>query len=181
MDKIRATFPYVIIVIMLIAGAWHVLTEHRGQPGKDYVDAPPAKAVADVTERLPVKGTVNVLPPSVKRKLGLPQTDQNDPQIHVVDTASFPITTQPFTAVAIYDESTGDVSTHVREEPLPWLAAERRWYARLGGGVKTRTGRVGQVAIGGTFVQVKSWHIGGGAELFTDGEGYLGAYAEYQF
>lgn len=172
--------PYTVLLagLALLVIVWNYL---RSAPVGIYTETKDDKAVAGMA-KAPISGApVKALPPAAKRKLGLPQTVQDDPSKHVVETAQFPITSQPFTAVAVYDDKSGDVSVSVRNDPLPWLAAERRYYVRMGYGVKTKIGNVGQLAVGGNFVQMKALHVGGSIELFTDGDGYAGLHVEYQF
>jgi len=166
--------------LAVMVGLWWYFKPAPTAPAGTYQETKDSPDVAKLPKQ-PMQGRINVLPPSAKKKTGLPQAVQDDPGKHVVDTAQFPIGYQPFTAVAIYDEKSGDVQLAARSDPLPWLAAERRSYARLGYGVKSRTGMVGQLAVGVNVVQTKALHVGGSAELFTDGTGYAGAHVEYQW
>lgn len=179
MEKFK---PYAMLLAGLTALAllWNYFKSEPPAPVGVYVDAKDSPDVSKL-KKSPVQGSINVLPPAAKRKTGLPQAVQDDQKKHVVDTAQFPIGYQPFTAVVVYDESSGDVSIAARNDPLPWIAAERRSFARVGYGIKTHVGGVGQLAIGGNFVQTKALHIGASAELFTDGTGYAGAHVEYQW
>ena len=180
MEKFK---PYAMLLagLSVLAGVWWYFKPAQPAPVGTYTDAKDAKQVVGL-EKQPMQGTIKVLPnPTAKKKLAMPQSVQDDPSKHVVDTAQFPITYQPFTSVTVYDDKTGDVTTSVVNDPLPWLAAERRSYVRLGYGVKSRTGKVGQIAAGTNLVQMKALHAGISAELFTDGVGYAGAHVEYQW
>ncbi|MFA6903338.1 MAG: hypothetical protein WC236_09670 [Gallionellaceae bacterium] len=179
MEKLK---PYALLFagLAVLASVWHYFRPARTAPVGVYAGTTESPEVANL-EKQPIQGKVNVLPAAAKHKTKLPQTIQDDPGKHIVDTAQFPITSQPFTAVAVYDEKSGDIEMSVRNDPQPWLAAERRGYVRIGYGVKTKTGTVGQIAVGGNVVQIKSLHAGGSVEVFTDGTGYIGGHVEYQF
>ena len=180
MEKLKS-YAWLLAGLAAMAVVWDYFRPAPPSPVGTYTDAKDAKQVAGL-EKQPMQGTIKVLPnPTAKQKLALPQAVQDDPNKHVVDTAQFPITYQPFTAATIYDDKTGDVTTIVVNDPMPWLAAERRSYVRVGYGVKSKTGTVGQIAAGTNLVQLKSLHLGVSAELFTDGAGYAGAHLEYQF
>jgi hypothetical protein len=179
MEKLKP-YGWLLAGLVVLAVAWHYFKPAPAAPTGTFSEGKESPDVGGMTKR-PIQGKVTVLPQSAKTKTNLPQAVQDDPSKHIVDTASFPITDRPFTAVATYDEQSGDVSISARNDPLPWLAAENRWYIRFGGGVKTRSGTVGKIAVGGNLVQVKALHVGVEADLYTDGDAYAGAHVEYQF
>lgn len=179
MEKFKP-YAWLFAGLAVLALIWNHFKPAPPAPVGTYIDTKDSPDVAKLDKK-PMQGRINVLPPAAKRKASLPQAVQNDPGAHVVDTAQFPVNYQPFTAVAVYDEKSGDVAMMVREDPLPWLAAERRSYVRIGYGVKRGVGTVGQIAAGGNLVQAKALHVGGDVELFTDGTAYAGAHVEYQW
>lgn len=183
MEKIKPYAPWIVALAAVLVAAWDHFLPAPPAPVGEYTATKEDKAVSGM-DKQPVTGgaPVKALPnPTAKVRLGMSKELQSDPSKHVVDTAQFPITYQPFTAVATYDDKTGEVNITAKNDPMPWLAAERRSYMRMGYGVKTGKGAVGQLAVGTNVVQMKSVHIGGSAELFTDGSAYAGVHAEYQF
>ena len=178
---IKTYAPWLVVLVAVLG----LLCEHfkptPAIPVGIYTATKDSVAVAGLEKQVVAGTRVRALPPAAKQKLGMPQDVQNDPNKHVVDTAQFPITYQPFTAVATYDAQTDEVIITAKNDPLPWLAAESRWYARTGYGVKSRAGKVWQLAVGGNLIQTKALHMGGSVELFTDGDGYAGIHIEYQF
>lgn len=183
MEKIKPYAPWIVAFTALLVAAWDHFLPPPPAPVGEYIATKDDKAVASL-DKAPVAGgaPVKALPnPTAKVRLGMSKELQDDPSKHVVDTAQFPITYQPFTAVATYDDKTGEVVITTKNDPLPWLAAERRSYVRMGYGVKTGRGAVGQLAVGMNVVQMKSLHGGGSVELFTDGSAYAGIHVEYQF
>ena len=178
MEKLK---PYAVLLaaLVVLVLVWNYFRPANQKTG-EYNAVETSSEVSNL-KPVPVSGTVNVIPDPAKKKLKLPDNVQRDPNAVVIGATSLPASDAPSTFITFWDPTTGDVSGQVRKDPLPWLAAESRWYARLGAGAKTRSGTVGQLAVGGNVVQMKALHVGASAEIFTDGDAYAGVHLEVKF
>ena len=96
------------------------------RPSAPSALAPSSKELAkEKTERLDCK-PVLVYRDKVEKKLGLPDIVTKDPDKHVVASSPVPASDYPGTMTAVYDEKVGNVDMFLRQDPLPWLAFNRR-------------------------------------------------------
>lgn len=169
-----------VLVAAAVAVTWYV-TLPKPAPIGEYR---PAESSPDVkgVPTVPIKPKqVVALDPGAKKKLGLAEDVQNDPNKWVLGTAKLPADTHPQTVVAILDEKTGKTSLDYRRDELPWLAAEQTGYARIGYGVRSGAGRVTRLEAGETLLAVKALHFGVNGSLDSDGMAYVGAFVEWRW
>jgi len=183
MDEINKRLEGAAIAAALLLGAfliWRHYLPQEQSPG--YHPAQKAPEVAQVgTETIQCPKGIQVLKPEAKGRLGLPDAVKNDSHIHVADTAKIPANDHPSTAVITFDDATGRIDTQIREDPLPWLAAENKFRVRIGPGFKTGSGQVWRLGGDWNAIQTKALHLGADGTIDTDGKGYAGLHLELQF
>lgn len=116
---------------------------------------------------------------AVEKKLGLPDIVKRDASKHVVNAAKVPPSDYPQTMTAVYDDRTGGVDMFRRQDPLPWLAFNRRGaigaaYGFKGGGNGFVTRLYGRIDL----LQVKMLHAGLLGDVDNSGGWYGGAFVE---
>lgn len=169
----------VVAVILLLGVYWW--THVPAVPAPSYHEAAPAPQLAKTPTEAIKPPQVVVYAQAAKKKLDLPAGVQADQHAHVIAASRLPADDHAQTVTTVIDDQTGLSQTLVREEPLPWLAAEQRGYARLGYGIKTGSGRVTRLAVGENLIQVKALHFGVDGTLDSDGQGYAGVHVEWQW
>jgi len=83
---------------------------------------------------------------------------------------------------AVYDSGTGAVDMYLRQDPLPWLAFDRRGALGVAYGFRNEAdGFVTRVYGRLDLVQIKRVHAGLLGDVDNAGNWYGGAFAEYRF
>lgn len=152
------------------------------RPSLPSVLATPAKELAkEKTTTLTCKPLV-VYRDKVETKLGLPDIVTKDPDKHVVASSQVPASDYPHTMTAVYDEQIGGVDMFLRQDPLPWLAFNRRAVLGLAYGVKDNAdGFVTRVYGRIDLIQLKRLRVGLLADVDNAGGWYGGGFAEMGF
>lgn len=164
-------------LIVAIGCAW---IQYR--PSLPSVLATPAKELAkEETKNLDCKPVV-VYRDKVKTKLGLPDIVTKDPDKHVVASSKVPSSDYPHTMTAVYDEKVGSVDMFLRQDPLPWLAFNRRAAVGVAYGVKDDAdGFVTRLYGRADLIQIKRLHAGLLADVDNAGGWYGGGFAELRW
>jgi hypothetical protein len=166
--------------MLVIAGIW--ANHNLRNLTLPAVLAPTSSKLAGVAREPQPCTTVQAFKPGAKKKLSLPEAIQADPQASVLAAASVPPSDRPRTATALLHRDTGLGEIYLRDDPLPWLAFNRRsalgiaWGAKAGAsGLVTRGyGRV-------DMLQVKRLHAGLLGDVDSDGGWYAGGFAEVRW
>lgn len=118
----------------------------------------------------------------VEAKLGLPDIVTKDPDKHVVASAKVPVSDYPHTMTAVYDEKVGNVDMFLRQDPLPWLAFNRRGALGVAYGFKDdASGAVARVYGRMDLIQVKRLHLGLLGDVDSGGDWYGGGFIELRW
>jgi hypothetical protein len=166
-----------LVIGLLLAGgacAWLKL-----KPSLSSVLAPPADELAkEETKRLDCK-PVLVYRDKVEKKLGLPDIVTKDPGKHVVAASPVPPSDYPHTMTAVYDDRSGGVDMFLRQDPLPWLAFNRRGALGVAYGARSEaSGFVTRVYGRMDLLQIKRLHAGLLGDVDNAGGWYGGGFAE---
>lgn len=141
--------------------------------------APPARELAREEPRLLDCKPVLVYRDKVERKLDLPAIVTRDPNKHVVAASRVPPSEYPHTMTAVYDEKVGSVDMFLRQDPLPWLAFNRRGAFGVAYGLKSDTDGFAPRVYGRMdLLQVKRLHLGALGNIDGDGDWYGGGFIE---
>lgn len=169
----------IVAAIILLGVYWWTHVPTPPTPG--YHVAPLAPQLAH-TPLVPINPPrVMAYAPAVKKRLGLPPEVQANQHAHVISASKLPADDHPVTVTTLLDDQTGMETTLVRQEPLPWLAAEERGYLSVGGGFKSGEGRVARLAIGEDLIQVKALHFGIDGTMDSDGQAYGGVHVRWEW
>jgi len=163
---------------LLVAGsicAWNTLS----RIASPSVLAPSSKELKNEKFETLACRPVVVYRDRVKRDLGLPETVQKDPDKHVVASSPVPPSDHPHTMTAVYDSGTGGVDMFLRQDPLVWLAFNRKGSIGAAYGLKSEAnGFVTRVYGRLDLVQIKMLHAGLLGDVDNAGGWYGGVFAE---
>lgn len=125
------------------------------------VIATPAKEVKSIPKAtVAIKnGTVRVYEGSAKIKLNLPEAIAQDPAEQVFASTKVKADDHPQTITTTINTDTGEATSLVRRDPLPWLAWDDHGEAGVYGGIKNGTATARLEVKQGIF-QVKAVHVG---------------------
>lgn len=169
-----------VVVTLLIAIAGCVWMKFK--PSLDSVLAKPATELAKEKPTLLTCKPVLVYRDKVEAKLGLPDIVKRDASKHVVNAAKIPPSDYPQTMTAVYDDSTGGVDMFRRQDPLPWLAFNRRGALGVAYGFKDGAdGFVTRVYGRLDLIQIKRLHTGLLGDIDNAGGWYGGGFAEVRW
>ena len=176
LDKIKILIIGVVVGVLLCSG---IALWLKYKPSLPSVLAPPSAELAKEETTIKECQKVAVFRDKVKKKLDLPATVQKDPAKHVVASSSVPPSDYPHTMTAVYDERVGNVDMFLRQDPLQWLAFNRRGaigvaYGFKGGGSGFVTRLYGRYDL----VQIKRLHAGLLGDIDNAGGWYGGGFAE---
>jgi hypothetical protein len=169
----------IIIGLLTAAGvcAWKAYT-----PNLPSVLAPPAPELAKEETTIKECQKIAVFRDKVKKKLDLPATVQKDTSKHVVASSPVPPSDYPHTMTAVYDSGTGAVDMFLRQDPLPWLAFNRRGAIGAAYGFKDGAdGFVTRVYGRLDLLQIKRLHAGLLGDVDNAGGWYGGGFAEVRW
>jgi hypothetical protein len=150
-------------------------------PVAQWAQAKEAPQLKGVVKQNLITQKVAVYAPAAKQKLNLPANIQNDASQYVLSSSRLPKDTHPATVTTVLDESTGEVQTYIRREPLPWLAPEQTGELRIDVGYKNGMTRAGRLTFREDLLQVKALHAGLNASIDTDGQYFVGAGVGYRW
>lgn len=163
------------------SAAWYVTLPPAQPPVSQYVAATPAPELERV-EKVTIKPAgLKVYAPKAKAALNLPTPVVADESVYVLGASKLSASERPRTIVTTLDSDTGEVRQDVRNDPLPWLAAESRGYVWAGVGIKANGERVGRVAVGYDVLAIKALHVGTHATLDNDGSAFFGIGVTYRW
>lgn len=130
-------------------------------PSLPSVLAPTAKELEGAkTDTLKCKNVI-VYRDAVEKKLGLPDIVKRDPDKHVVASSRVAPSDYPRTMTAVYDDRSGGVDMFLRQDPLPWLAFNRRGALGVAYGVKNNAdGFVTRIYGRMDLIQIKRLNAG---------------------
>ena len=168
-----------VVGLLVAAGvcAWNAY-----KPKLPSVLAPPAKELAKEETTVKECQKVAVFRDKVKKKLDLPATVQKDPDKHVVAASPVPPSDHPHTMTAVYDSGTGGVDMFLRQDPLPWLAFNRKGALGMAYGARSEaSGFVTRVYGRLDLVQIKMLHAGLLGDVDNAGGWYGGGFAELRW
>jgi len=162
---------------LIVAGG--VCAYNALKPSMPSVLAPPSKELAkEETKRLDCK-PVLVYRDKVEKKLGLTASVTKDSSKHVVASSKVPPSDYPHTMTAVYDDRIGNVDMYMRQDPLPWLAFNRRGAIGAAYGFKDEAqGFVTRVYGRIDLLQIKMLHAGLLGDVDNAGGWYGGAFVE---
>lgn len=164
-----------ILAALIAAGViWYFATP-KPAPVNEWTPAKPTPQLAAVPTEEIKPPEVKVYAPPAKKKLDLPPSLQDDPNLYVLSTARLPSDTRRQDVTTLINKETGETETFVRREPSPWLAAEQNGELRLDYGYKNGMFRAGRLSLREDLVQIKALHLGVHATLDTDGQFFAGA------
>jgi len=144
--------------------------------------APPSKELAKEETNVLDCQKVAVFRPKVKDNLNLPDTVKKDPDKKVVASSPVPPSDHPHTMTAVYDSGTGGVDMFLRQDPLVWLAFNRKGAIGAAYGFKdAANGFVARVYGRLDLVQIKLLHAGLLGDVDNAGGRYGGAFAEVRW
>lgn len=160
------------LLLAAIACAW---LEHK--PRLSSVLASAAKELANEETTIKEYQKVVVYRDKVKKKLDLPAAIQKDPDKHVVAASPIPPSDYPHTMTAVYDSGTGAVDMFLRQDPLPWLAFNRR--GAIGAAYGFKDGVTAARIYGRLdLLQIKRLHAGLMGNADSDGGWFGGGFVE---
>lgn len=179
MSKLLSHTLAVILGMAIVAGYVAYL---KLRPSLPSVLLQPAGELAGAkTDTLKCKDVI-VYRDAVEKKLGLPDIVKRDAAKHVVAAAKVAPSDYPSTMTAVYDDRTGAVDMFRRQDPLPWLAFNRRGALGVAYGVRSEaTGFVTRVYGRLDLVQIKRLHAGLLGEIDNAGGWYGGGFAEVRW
>lgn len=148
-------------------------------------------AVAQSAPQLAHVATESIKPPSVavyapaaKKNLSLPAVVQSDRHQHVLASSRLAADRHPQTVTTTIDDTTGQTTTYVTREPLPWIAAEQTGEVRIDYGYKfegLRAVRIARLSVREDLLQVKALDAGVRASLDSDGQVFVGVGVGWQW
>lgn len=149
------------------------------RPSLPSVLAPSSKELAkEETKRLNCR-PVLVYRDKVEKKLGLPDIVTKDQDKHVVASSPAPASDYPHTMTAVYDDKVGNIDMFLRQDPLPWLAFNRRGAVGVAYGFKDGASGFVTRAYGRMdLLQVKRLHAGIMGDVDNAGGWYVGGFVE---
>ena len=177
----KPTLAAVSFVLGLLVAAG-ICAWMKYKPSPPSVLSPPAKElVKEETKRLDCR-PVLVYRDKVEKKLGLPDAVTKDPAKHVVAASPVPPSDHPHTMTAVYDSGTGGVDMFLRQDPLPWLAFNRRAALGVAYGARSEaSGFVTRVYGRLDLLQIKRLHAGLLGDVDNAGGWYGGGFAEVRW
>lgn len=182
--RIKIAVDCIICLVLILLGAlggWYYASTTTPAATERWKPAQPSPQVEAVPKQDIHPPIVKVYTPKAKQKLQLPEEIQTDPNLYVLQSTRLPNDTHPATVTTLIDQTTGEVQTYVRREPLPWFAFEHSGEARIDVGVKSGTGTVGRLTVRQDLLQVKALHFGVIANLDTDGTIFAGGGVGYRW
>ena len=123
---------------------------------------------------------VHVYRQDAKKKVPLPSDVASNPDLHVIASSKVPISQNPQNITSVINERTGEISTYVSREPLPWLRAEQTGEARIDYGWNGNS-NVARLSVREDLLQVKALHAGLNGSLESDGHYFIGAGIGYRW
>lgn len=155
-----------------------------GQESVPAVVAPEAKKAP--TKRVAIAKPVRVYDDSTKFKLRLPEAVARDSAQHVIAATQVRAELRPQTVTTVIDEATGESKSFVKEDPYPWLAAERRAEVRMSWGYRYTPAthdvrQVGRLAFTYDALRVKALTLGATVQVDTDGQAFAGVGVAYRW
>lgn len=169
------------VILLCAFWWWHSHLPPSTAPG--YHAAAPAKQLSGMTLHsiMCPPGGILAYGDAAKKNLGLPAPVLADKHVHVLNAGRLPASAHPLLVTTLFNDKTRATGLQWREEPLPWLAPEKRGYFRIGRGIKTDVGGVWRLGAGLNLVQIKAIHLGLDGTLDSDGGGYVGGHFEWDF
>lgn len=171
------------IIIALALGAalaygiaWYV--RPVSIPAGITVPAIPAAEVKDEPKvDVVVKSPIKAYKPGVKGSLKLPDSVVSDEAKHVVASSRTAADERPHTITTVVDSATGEVTTHDRTDPLPWVAVNTKSEIGVFYGLKNGEQAL-RIEGRQELLQIKALHAGviGTVDATRQGvDGFIGA------
>jgi hypothetical protein len=168
------TVAEIIAAVLAAIVIWYVALPKKVPAGEQVILSHPAAEVKNVGQETIHPKDVVVYKPQAKVNLGLPQNVVDAKTDHVVTSSTVKADDHPHTITEVLDDTTGKTTTYIKDEPLPWLAAELRREIRLDYGVKNAGVKVGRLSATAEVLAVKAFHFGVNASLDTDRAFFFG-------
>ena len=178
--SLRTTFEIVLATICAIF-AWLFFQKTPPASNQTPTIAQAAPEVAGSQKEAITPPKVLVYAPGAKKKVDLPPSVQNDPSVAVLESSRLPESEREQTVTVVINKDTGDTSTFVKQEPLPWMAAESRKEVAVAYGLKNGGMKVLRASLDYDLLQVKAIHAGVAATVDMDGQLFAGVRAAYRW
>ena len=159
----------------VILAAICVVVVKQGGGQQPSALATPAKELAHEKSSTLTCQKVVVYRDRVKQELGIPAAIRGDVSQKVVASSRVPGDEHPHTVTAVWDSASGVVTQFDRQDPLPWLAFNRRGELGLAYGVRDgRGGPVWQASGKVALAQAKAVSFGPVGVVDTSGGWFVG-------
>ncbi len=144
--------------------------------------APTSPKIANTAKESKQCATVQAFKDPAKKKLDLPEQIQQDKQAVVLAAAPVPPSDYPRTATGVLHLDTGLGEIYLKDDPLPWLAFNRRGAVGVAYGFKDDAdGFVTRVYGRLDLVQIKMLHAGLLGDVDNTGDWYGGGFVEMRW
>lgn len=157
-----------VIIGVALLGAFWEKAQSPAQDSNSTVEAAPAPALKDVgkleiTPKHPIK--VYAGGKKTKQKLKLPPSVANQDSQQVLAGIKLDMRDDhPRTITTVLDSDTGESSSYITKEPLPWLAVDTRGSLGLYAGIKNGQ-QTARLEAKQSIAQIKNIHIRATASL----------------
>ena len=158
----RILLPAFIVLGVLAAIGTGLYFYFKPQPapvGMHLPAAPSPQVSSETTVPVVVTAPIKVYRSEVKRKLKLPDPVQANPAQHVVASSRTVPDERPHTVTTVLDTSTGEFTTLVRAEPLPWIGVSTK--TEIGAFYGVKNGQPAwRIQAQQELLRVKALHVG---------------------
>ena len=123
MNKIPNPLLWLALLVLAALSVYYFLP--RTAPavvGETRIAAPAREVVLEPKAAVQVAAGVKAYRPAVKTKLRLPEAVVANAAEHVISTAKVPNDDRPHTVTTTLNVDTGESTSYVRTDPLPWMA-----------------------------------------------------------
>jgi hypothetical protein len=181
-----------VIVLLAIAAVVWLIVGNRQDTAKEAqtVVAAPAPVLINtplIDLALSAPAKVYAGGAKTKQKLKLPAEVVNDQSKQVISGTKINMfDDHPRTVTTVIDADTGESTTYVTKEPLPWLAIDTRGGIGMYAGLKNGQ-QVARLQVRQDLIQVKKLHVGALASVDQPLSGagqqdyFIGIGAEYRW
>lgn len=114
-----------IILSVLVGGGFYLWDNM--QPPKIAQLLPTSPKIKEIPKEQKQCEKVMAFKAPAKEKLNLPEHVQKDERAVVIAAAPVPPSDYPRTATSVLRMDTGIGEIYLKQDPLPWLAAQRKW------------------------------------------------------
>lgn len=167
------------VVLAAIIAAYFLMS--KTTPEKKATPAPVAEEVKNAPKEAIQPEKVIVYTAPAKKKLGLSKAVIDAPEKHVIEAVEVPASEHDVTAVVVVDSTTGETSTELQEQPLPWFKPETHHDIGIDYVVKRGMVTIPSLSYRVEFVKMKEALLLCFGSLDIDREGRAGCGAHIRF